>query len=65
MLLPSLFTQLTNVICLPRNQTTFQTDHFDSIQTDLKDVVDESQQGGKGECCHKYGSKAELDHWKK
>lgn len=55
-------THLTNVIGLPGNQPPFQADHFNGVQADLKDVVDKSQQGSKGECCHKYGGETELDH---
>ena len=57
-------TKLTNVVGLPGNQPPFQTDHLDGVQADLKDVVDESQQGGEGERCHEYGGETELDHWR-
>jgi len=57
-------TQLTNAVGLPRNKPPFQVDHLDGVQADLKDVVDESQQGSEGERRHKDGGKAELDHWR-
>ena len=58
------YTQLTDVVGLPGNQPPLQVDHLDGIQTDLKDVVDESQQGGEGERCHKYCCETELNHWR-
>lgn len=58
-----LFVALTNIIGLPGNQATLESDHFDGIQADLKYIVDESQKGCEGKRCHKYGSEAELDHW--
>lgn len=64
-LIVRLFVALTNIIGLPGNQATLESDHFDGIQADLKYIVDESQKRRQGEGCHKYGREAELDHWRK
>lgn len=57
--------QLTDVVCLFGNEPSFQADHLDGIQTDLEDVVYESQQRCQGERRHEEGGEAELDHYRR
>lgn len=52
---------LTNVVCFLGNESALQRDHFNGVQADLNDVVDEGQQRGERKRCYKYGGEAELD----
>lgn len=57
--------RLTDVVGLPRNHPPLQPHHFDGVQADLKDVVDEGEQRSQREGCHKDGGEAELHHCKR
>ena len=52
----------TNVVCFPGHEASLQPHHLDGVQSDFKDVVDESEQWRQRERCHKYGGETELDH---
>lgn len=53
---------LTDVVGFLRDQPALQGDHFNGIQSDLDDVVDERQERGEREGRHEDGGEAELDH---
>lgn len=54
---------LTDVVGLLGNESALQRDHFNGVQANLDDVVNERQQRGERKGGHEYGGEAELDHW--